>query len=52
MVVDVNRPYGLLAKFVDNMPAGLDKDSSYFMYQEAYDKSGYKMNIEKVIANF
>lgn len=42
-VVEANRPYGLLAKFIDELPSGLTPDSDLELYQEAYDKSGYKM---------
>lgn len=51
-VVDANRPYGLMAKFIDNLPSGLTPDSPEEDYQEAYDKSGYKMKLSRVISNF
>lgn len=38
-----------MGKFIDNLPAGLTPLSSADMYQEAYDKAGYKMSIYKVI---
>ncbi len=52
LVVDANRPYGLMCKFVDGMPSGLTPDSMGIYYQEAYDKSGYKMKLEKVVEKF
>lgn len=51
-VVDVVKPFGLMGKFVDCLPAGLTIDSARELYQEAYDKSGYKMAIDKIIPKF
>lgn len=51
-VVDVNRPLGLMGKFVDNLPKNLTKDSDISLYDEAYDKSGYKMKKERVVERF
>ena len=51
-VIEVNRPWGLMGKFIDNLPPDLDMFSVQEMYQEAYDKSGYKMKLETVINNF
>lgn len=48
-VVDANKPYGLMGKFIENLPMDISVDSSVEKYQEAYDKAGYKMNINKVI---
>jgi len=50
--VEVVRPYGLLGKFIDNLPGGLTAFSTNDLYQEAYDKSGYKRSLDKVIASF
>jgi len=52
IVVDAIRPYGFMGKFIDNLPSNLTMDSPVEMYQEAYDKAGYKMNIYKVIEKF
>lgn len=52
MVVNAKRPFGLMASFIDNLPPFLEKDSDTSLYQIAYDKSGYKMRIEKVIEKF
>lgn len=38
-----------MTKFVDNLPDGLTVESSLELYQNAYDKSGYKMKIDRVI---
>lgn len=51
-VVDANRPYGLMGKFIDNLPRNLTAFSENELYQEAYDKSGYKMSIDRVIKKF
>lgn len=48
-VVDAIRPYGLMGKFIDNLPGGLNPFSENSLYQEAYDKSGYKMSLDRVI---
>lgn len=52
IVVDANRPYGFMGKFIENLPIGLTTDSPKEMYQEAYDSAGYKMSIDKVIDRF
>lgn len=52
LVIDVNRPYGLMGKFVEILPEGLSQYSSYDLYQEAYEKSGYKMDLTKVVGKF
>lgn len=51
-VIDVARPYGLMGKFIDNLPVGITMFSAESAYQEAYDNSGYKMKMERVIENF
>lgn len=51
-VVDAVKPWGLMGKFIDNLPPGLSILSPNALYQEAYDKSGYKMSLDKVIAKF
>lgn len=38
-----------MGKFVDNLPGGLTPFSEDHLYQEAYDKSGYKMSLDRVI---
>lgn len=51
-VINVNRPWGLMGKLIDNLPPDLDMFSAPHLYQEAYDKSGYKMKLDTVINNF
>lgn len=51
-VVDAVKPWGLMGKFIDNLPPGLSIISPNHLYQEAYDKSGYKMALDKVVAKF
>ncbi len=51
-VVDVSRPFGLMGKFIDNLPKNLNILSSEKAYQEAWDKSGYKMRLNKIIEKF
>lgn len=41
-----------MGKFIDNLPSGLTRESELFRYQEAYDKSGYKMKMDKIIEKF
>ena len=50
LVIEATRPMGFMGKFIDNLPSGLDPLlSDISLYQEAYDKAGYKMSINKVI---
>jgi len=51
-VMDINRPYGLMGQFVQNLPPGLDYNSPVEMYEEAFVKAGYRMNIQWVIKKF
>ena len=52
LVVDATRPFGFMGKFIDVLPAGLEISSPIEMYQEAYDKAGYKMSISRVVEKF
>ena len=52
IVIKVNRPYGFMAKFIDLLPPGLTPMSLDSYYKIAYDQSGYKMRLEKVIEKF
>jgi hypothetical protein len=49
VVSDCVRPNGLMSKFVDELPCELTSNKDY---QVAYEKSGYKIKIEKVIDKF
>lgn len=49
VVIDATRPTTNLAKFIDKLPCGLTKDSDIELFREAYDKSEYKINIEKIV---
>jgi len=51
-VVDVSRPFGLMGKFIDNLPKNLTLLSDESEYREAWDKSGYKMKLSKIIEKF
>lgn len=51
-VVNVNKPYGFMGKFVDELPANLTELSAWEDYQNAYWKSGYKMPVKWVINRF
>ena len=51
-VLEVNKPYGLMGTFVQNLPPGLHRDSEQFKYEKAYWQSGYKMSISWVIDRF
>ena len=35
-VLNVNKPYGLMGKFVENLPAGIKIDSPPLVFEEAY----------------
>lgn len=50
-IISVERPMGLMGKFIDSLPLELDQFSDKELYLEAYEKSGYKMNLERVIKN-
>lgn len=50
VVVNVNRPYGLMGKFIDRLPPGLTPSSDADLYMEAYINAGYKMSLEWVIS--
>lgn len=52
IVVDVNKPYGLMGTFVQYLPKGITRLSDKEMYQTAYEKSGYKMSIDWAIEKF
>jgi hypothetical protein len=52
IVVDANKPYGLMGKFIDGLPEGLTPDSHTVLYIEAYEQSGYRMRLENVISKF
>ncbi len=51
-IVEHNRPYGLLGKFIDHLPIGLTPNTPLDKYQIAYDKSGYKMKLATVVRKF
>lgn len=52
VVGDVYKPYGLMFKFVSNLPKGLTIDSPTESYQAAYEKAGYKKDISWVVNQF
>lgn len=41
-----------MGKFIEELPAGLEKDSDLSLYQSAYQASGYKMWLDKVVIKF
>lgn len=51
-VIEVNKPWGLMGTFIENLPPNLSLDSPKEDYKEAYTKSGYKMDLNKVITWF
>lgn len=51
-VINVDRPSGLLGKFIDNLPIGVTLDSPEERFYEAYDKSGYKAKLSTVLKWF
>lgn len=50
VIISSKRPAGLMAKFIESLPSGLDILSDNSLYQEAYDKAGYKAKLETIIA--
>lgn len=48
-VIDVVRPGGMMQKFLDSLPPGLNQDSDIEFYRDAYNKSGYKKSIQLVV---
>lgn len=49
VVGDVYKPYGLMLKFIVNLPSGLNEESPLELFQEAYDKAGYKKSLSWVV---
>jgi hypothetical protein len=47
-----NKPTGLLGKFVDALPPGLEMTSPTTFYESAYKKAGYKKEMTWVISYF
>ena len=52
IICNVNRPTGLLGKFVEKLPAGLTIGSPSEDFYTAYIQSGYKMSLAQVIRGF
>lgn len=50
--MDIERPSGLLGVFVDALPKGIHNMSPIGAYQEAYEVSGFKYPLERVINLF
>lgn len=48
-VGNVSRPYGIMGKFIDNLPPNLSDKSPLYYYEDAYEKSGYKMSLTTVV---
>jgi len=49
IVGDVYKPYGMMYKFIVHLPAGLDPESPLDLYEEAYQKAGYKKSLGWVV---
>lgn len=47
----LERPRGLMSKFIEKLPPGLTDNHDVSFYQKAYEHSGYGMNIRTVISN-
>ena len=52
VVLSMNRPTGLMEKFINHLPKGINITSTQEEYEIAYNKSGYKIPIERVIDMF
>lgn len=48
-VVDIVRPPEAMVKFIHNLPKGLSQLSSPEDYKAAYEASGYKISLDKII---
>lgn len=48
-VVNIQRPPEAMVKFIHNLPKGLSQLSSIEEYKTAYEASGYKIGLEKII---
>lgn len=44
------RPWGRMGTFIDNLSLDIDENSTLPEYQEAYEKAGYKLKLETVVA--
>lgn len=51
-VIEVYRPFGLMGKFIESLPKDLTPYSDIALFRDAYESSGYKLKLERVIANF
>lgn len=51
-VLEVNKPYGLMGTFVQNLDEGLTPYSDPELFERAYWQSGYKMPLKWVIDRF
>ena len=48
--ITVSRPSGYMPTFIGALPKGLKATSNKELYREAYEKAGYRMNIDTVIS--
>jgi hypothetical protein len=50
--VDIEKPTSFMANFVNALPEGISPMSQKEDYEEAYNKSGYKISLTRVIGMF
>lgn len=50
--IEVEKPYGMMLKFIQNLPKNISILSDTQQYEQAYKASGYKIPIERVIEKF
>jgi len=48
-VINADKPFGLMGKFIDALPPDLTEESPIEAFEEAYKESGYRMNINTVV---
>ena len=51
-VVDVEKPQGLMGKFIDKLPPDLTKLSELELYYPAYEASEFKLSLQTVVNKF
>jgi len=51
-VMTVDRPFGKIGDFTNNLPDGITKRSPMSAYESAYEEAGYMRSIDWVVDNF
>lgn len=48
-IINANKPFGLLGKFIDALPLGLNVSSPIQLYQDAHALAEYKISIDRAV---